>query len=143
MSRLFWEELLEAALLIPATDFKNTPAFASLAPPSEPQTNGSAHAPADDAAAAEDDEIKIEGVDIWVTSEYSTLLAILRSEASTNQLPASSSSSPLPSPPASHSPTPQSPSTPSSAPQNHPSFSSSSRALARNSMTMTPRAQSP
>ncbi|KAI4185816.1 MAG: hypothetical protein LQ346_005812 [Caloplaca aetnensis] len=56
-------------LLIPATDFKNTPAFASLAPPSQPQTNGSAHAPADDTAAAEDHQIKIEGVDVWVTSD--------------------------------------------------------------------------
>ncbi|KAL8922302.1 MAG: hypothetical protein Q9208_005272 [Pyrenodesmia sp. 3 TL-2023] len=59
-------------LLISSTDLKNTPAFANLARPSGRQTNGSAHAPADDIAPAEDHQVKIEGVDIWVTSEYDT-----------------------------------------------------------------------
>ncbi|KAL8746998.1 MAG: hypothetical protein Q9184_007666, partial [Pyrenodesmia sp. 2 TL-2023] len=35
----------------------------------ERQTNGSAHPLADDIAPAEDHEVKIEGVDIWVTSD--------------------------------------------------------------------------
>ncbi|KAI4136897.1 MAG: hypothetical protein L6R39_007571, partial [Caloplaca ligustica] len=55
-------------LLISSTDLKSTPALAALAPHTEPQTNGSAHAPSDDIPNPEDHETKIEGVDIWVTS---------------------------------------------------------------------------
>ncbi|KAI4118004.1 MAG: hypothetical protein LQ341_007641, partial [Variospora aurantia] len=59
-----------ASLFIGSSDLKNNTAFASFAPSSEGQSNGTTQDSADGPGNGEDREVRIEGVDVWVTSEY-------------------------------------------------------------------------
>ncbi|KAL8987059.1 MAG: hypothetical protein Q9177_003700, partial [Variospora cf. flavescens] len=57
-----------ASLFIGSSDLKNNTAFASFAPSSEGQSNGTTQDSADGPGNGEDREVRIEGVDVWVTS---------------------------------------------------------------------------
>ncbi|KAL8650125.1 MAG: hypothetical protein Q9210_004008, partial [Variospora velana] len=58
-----------ASLLIGSSDLKNNAAFASFAPSSERQSNGTTQGSADGTGNGEDREVRIEGIDVWVTSD--------------------------------------------------------------------------
>ncbi|KAL9019641.1 MAG: hypothetical protein Q9185_003106 [Variospora sp. 1 TL-2023] len=57
-----------ASLVIGSSDLKNNAAFASFALSSEGQSNGTTQGSADRPGNGEDREVRIEGVDVWVTS---------------------------------------------------------------------------
>ncbi|KAL9594990.1 MAG: hypothetical protein Q9219_006718 [cf. Caloplaca sp. 3 TL-2023] len=67
-----------STLIIQSTDLHNAPVFSALASHSKQQINGSAPPSTDDDPDDESHEIRIEDVDIWVTSDtfllYSTTL---------------------------------------------------------------------
>lgn len=64
-------------LLIQSSDIKKAPALRSLVPHHEPQSNGFSHSETDESLErAEDEEIEIHPVDVWVTSEYIPILPI-------------------------------------------------------------------
>ncbi|KAL8722987.1 MAG: hypothetical protein Q9225_000603 [Loekoesia sp. 1 TL-2023] len=58
-----------STLLIQSTDLKNAPAFSLLASHTKQQANGSAHELTSENTEDEGHEVRIERVDIWVTSD--------------------------------------------------------------------------
>ncbi|KAI4173435.1 MAG: hypothetical protein LQ343_002968 [Gyalolechia ehrenbergii] len=58
-----------STLCINSTDLQNAPAFSTLASHTKQQANGSTPAPADTSSEDEGHEVRIQNVDIWVTSE--------------------------------------------------------------------------
>ena len=108
-----------AKLSIQSSELALAPALTKLFEGSSATQNGSAPVVNGDTPPAEDQELSVEGIDVWVTSEYNALTLLIKKHALNSSIEDSSSSPPK-SPPESQYPIPASPSTPSNAAQAQP-----------------------
>ncbi|KAL8949514.1 MAG: hypothetical protein Q9222_004391, partial [Ikaeria aurantiellina] len=66
-------------ILINSHDLSSSPAITALAPPTQSQTNGSTPHAAEDNAGDAGQEVRIQGIDVWVTSDKFLLFSPTRS----------------------------------------------------------------